>query len=108
MDIKIKFQRFSILLGQLSIHFSFSAEPSNKRNPIPLGLNKKYDKVSFKRPKSEKKLPKVIDGEFIKEKLSKIKNIILINISVENFKIKIQHTFILIIFDNTICPYLIH
>ena len=30
------------------------------------GLNKKYDKVSFKRPKSEKKLPRVIDGEFIK------------------------------------------
>lgn len=38
------------------------------------GLNKKYDKVSFKRPRSEKKLPKVIDGEFIKFKLSKIKN----------------------------------
>jgi site-specific recombinase XerC len=30
------------------------------------GLNKKYDKVSFKRPKSEKKLPVVIDGEYIK------------------------------------------
>jgi site-specific recombinase XerD len=39
------------------------------------GLNKKYDKVSFKRPKSEKKLPKVIDGEFIKSQLSKIDNI---------------------------------
>lgn len=39
------------------------------------GLNKKYDKVSFKRPKSEKKLPRVIDGEFIKEQLSKIDNI---------------------------------
>ena len=39
------------------------------------GLGKKYDKVSFKRPKSEKKLPRVIDGEFIKEKLSKIENI---------------------------------
>jgi integrase/recombinase XerD len=38
-------------------------------------LNKKYDKVSFKRPKSEKKLPRVIDGEFIKEQLSKIKNL---------------------------------
>jgi len=37
-------------------------------------LGKKYDKVSFKRPKSEKKLPQVIDGEFIKLKLSKIKN----------------------------------
>jgi ABC-type glutathione transport system ATPase component len=30
------------------------------------GLEKKYDKVSFKRPKSEKKLPVVIDGEYIK------------------------------------------
>jgi site-specific recombinase XerD len=39
------------------------------------GLDKKYDKVSFKRPKSEKKLPRVIDGEFIKERLSKIDNI---------------------------------
>lgn len=39
------------------------------------GLDKKYDKVSFKRPKTEKKLPKVIDGNFIKEQLFKIKNI---------------------------------
>jgi site-specific recombinase XerD len=39
------------------------------------GLNKKYDKVSFKRPKSEKKLPQVIDGEYIKEQLSKITNL---------------------------------
>jgi site-specific recombinase XerD len=38
------------------------------------GLNKKYDKVSFKRPKSEKKLPRVIDGEYIKSQLSKIEN----------------------------------
>ena len=39
------------------------------------GLNKKYDKVLFKRPKAEKKLPRVIDGEIIKEKLSKIENL---------------------------------
>lgn len=39
------------------------------------GLDKKYDKVSFKRPKSEKKLPRIIDGEYIKEKLSNIENI---------------------------------
>jgi len=38
-------------------------------------LGKKYDKVSFKRPRTENKLPKVIDGEHIKEKLSKIENI---------------------------------
>jgi integrase/recombinase XerD len=39
------------------------------------GLNKKYDKVSFKRPKSEKKLPQVIDSEHIKSQLSKIENL---------------------------------
>lgn len=39
------------------------------------GLNKKYDKVSFERPKKEKKLPRVIDGEYIKQQLSKIKNL---------------------------------
>lgn len=39
------------------------------------GLNKKYDKVSFKRPIKEKKLPRVINNEFILDKLSKIKNI---------------------------------
>lgn len=39
------------------------------------GLNKKYDKVSFKRPKSEKKLPKVIDGEYIRTQLEKIENL---------------------------------
>lgn len=38
-------------------------------------LNKKYDKVSFKRPKSEKKLPQVIDNNHIIYKLSKIQNI---------------------------------
>ena len=38
-------------------------------------LNKKYDKVSFKRPRTEKKLPKVIDGDYIKSQLSKINNL---------------------------------
>lgn len=38
-------------------------------------LNKKYDKVSFKRPRSEKKLPKVIDSELILSKLDSIENI---------------------------------
>jgi site-specific recombinase XerD len=38
-------------------------------------LGKKYDKVSFKRPRSEKKLPKVIDSELIKSRLSEIENI---------------------------------
>jgi site-specific recombinase XerD len=39
------------------------------------GLNKKYDKVSFKRPKSEKKLPRVINGDSIKERLNQIENL---------------------------------
>ena len=38
-------------------------------------LGKKYDKVSFKRPRTEKKLPKVIDGDYIKSQLSKIVNL---------------------------------
>ena len=33
------------------------------------GLNKKYDKVSFKRPKKEKKLPRVIDGDILRQKI---------------------------------------
>ncbi len=39
------------------------------------GLNKKYDKVNFKRPKSEKKLPQIIDSELILNKLSEIQNL---------------------------------
>lgn len=38
-------------------------------------LDKKYDKVSFKRPKKEKKLPRVIDGDLIKKRLSEISNL---------------------------------
>lgn len=39
------------------------------------GLNKKYDKVSFKRPKSEKKLPKVVNSNFLIEKIDAIENL---------------------------------
>jgi integrase/recombinase XerD len=39
------------------------------------GLNKKYNKISFNRPKKEKKLPRVIDGNLIKNQLSKIDNL---------------------------------
>lgn len=39
------------------------------------GLNKKYNKLSFIRPRQEKKLPQVIDNNFILNKLSKITNI---------------------------------
>lgn len=39
------------------------------------GLNRKYDKVSFKRPKKEKKLPRVIDSESIIKSLFSIDNL---------------------------------
>lgn len=39
------------------------------------GLNKKYDKVSFKRPNKEKKLPRVIDKDFLLKKIDKIENL---------------------------------
>ena len=38
------------------------------------GLEKKYDKVSFKRPRSEKKLPKIIDKKFLLDQIEKIIN----------------------------------
>lgn len=39
------------------------------------GLEKKYDKVSFIRPKRERKLPKVYKDEFLKERIEKIVNL---------------------------------
>ena len=39
------------------------------------GLDKKYDKVSFQRPRKEKTLPKIIDKEHILKSLEKIENI---------------------------------
>ena len=41
------------------------------------GLDRKYDKVSFKRPRSEKKLPKIIDKEFLLNQINKITNIFI-------------------------------
>lgn len=38
------------------------------------GLNRKYDKVSFQRPRKEHKLPKVIDTGLILEAIEKIEN----------------------------------
>jgi len=37
-------------------------------------LNKKYDKIDFQRPRTEKKLPQVIDKDFILDRISKIEN----------------------------------
>lgn len=39
------------------------------------GLERKYDKVSFKRPKGEKKLPQIIESEFLKDRIFKIENL---------------------------------
>ena len=38
------------------------------------GLDKKYDKVSFKRPRKEKKIPRVVDKEMLVEKINAVKN----------------------------------
>lgn len=38
-------------------------------------LNKKYNKVSFDRPKKEKKLPRVIEKEFLVNSIDKIENL---------------------------------
>jgi len=38
-------------------------------------LNKKYDKINFKRPRKEKILPKIIDGDYLLNQISKINNI---------------------------------
>jgi integrase/recombinase XerD len=62
-----------------SYHFTSVSQQNQIINAIRFlykeVLGKKYDKVSFKRPKSEKKLPKVIDGDFIKNQLLKIQNL---------------------------------
>ncbi len=38
-------------------------------------LNKKYNKIDFQRPRTEKHLPQIIDKEFLLDKISKITNI---------------------------------
>jgi len=39
------------------------------------GLNKKYDKVKFHRPRKEKTLPRIIDSKIIINSIEKIKNL---------------------------------
>lgn len=62
-----------------SYNFSSVSQQNQVINAIRFlykyGLERKYDKVFFKRPKKEKKLPKVIDGELIKKRLSEIENL---------------------------------
>lgn len=38
-------------------------------------LNKKYDKINFTRPRAEKKLPQVIDADYIRSCIDKITNL---------------------------------
>ena len=38
-------------------------------------LNRKYDKIDFQRPRSEKRLPQVIDKDFLLDRISKIENL---------------------------------
>jgi site-specific recombinase XerD len=60
-------------------HFSSISQQNQVINAIRFlykyGLGRKYDKVSFRRPKKEKKLPKVIDTDIIINKLSSIQNL---------------------------------
>lgn len=42
---------------------------------VNIVLNRKLNRINIDRPKKEKKLPRVIDGELIKQKLSRIDNI---------------------------------
>ena len=39
------------------------------------GLEKKYDKVSFERPRGEKKLPRIIEKDFLLKQIDKISNL---------------------------------
>jgi len=39
------------------------------------GLEKKYDKVSFERPRKERKLPQIIDKDFLLKRISLIENL---------------------------------
>lgn len=60
-------------------HFSSVSQQNQVINAIrflyKFGLDKKYDKVCFKRPRSEKKLPRVIEKQFILAQINKIENI---------------------------------
>ena len=74
---RLKSQDFQFYLD--NYNFTSVSQQNQVINAIrflyKFGLNKKYDKVSFKRPRSEKKLPQIIDHEHIKESLFKISNL---------------------------------
>lgn len=60
-------------------NFSSISQQNQIINALKFGyekvLNKKYNKIDFERPISEKKLPQVIDKTFLLENINKIKNI---------------------------------
>lgn len=62
-----------------NFHFTSVSQQNQVINAIKFlyenGLNRKYEKVSFKRPKSEKKLPRVIDKDFLLSKITLVKNL---------------------------------
>lgn len=75
--IHIKSKDFQIYLDNYK--FTSISQQNQIINAIrflyKFGLNKKYNKLSFTRPRQEKKLPQVIDNNFILNQLSKISNL---------------------------------
>jgi site-specific recombinase XerD len=74
--IHLNSKDFQIYLDNYS--FSSVSQQNQVINSIrflyKFALERKYDKVSFKRPRSEKKLPKIIEKEFLLNQLDKITN----------------------------------
>jgi integrase/recombinase XerD len=63
----------------LNYNFSSISQQNQIINALKFGyekvLNKKYNKIDFQRPRTEKHLPQVIDKEFLLDKILKITNL---------------------------------
>lgn len=63
----------------LKYNFTSISQQNQIINALKFGyekvLNKKYDKIDFERPRKKRKLPQVIDKDFLLNKINKIKNI---------------------------------
>jgi integrase/recombinase XerD len=63
----------------LSYNFSSISQQNQIINALKFGyekvLNKKYSKIDFQRPRKEKKLPQIIDVEYLLDSISKITNL---------------------------------
>lgn len=74
--IHLNSKDFQIYLDNYS--FSSVSQQNQVINSIrflyKFALERKYDKVSFKRPRSERKLPKIIDKDFLLDAIHKITN----------------------------------